>query len=310
MSSPVFSVAIATHNRAGILPRAVESILSQTFGDFEIIIVDNGSTDNTKMVIESMIDARIRYVANPKPTNSCDAPRNIAMRMAKGEFMAFLDDDDIWYPDRLEKVREAFEENPGVSCVCHDELRRVNGRPAGIICSGPWTDDMYEKLLYDGNRLSSCGTTIRTETLRLVGGFDERNELSEVADYDLWIRLARDGIKTFFISETLGEFNLTGKNWSYISPVFAAKQAMMIRFHILQHEKKPLMQLSEKGLWRLFQVYFIAGRNYIKAKHFKEGFYFIMMCLIFIARRPSLAGKLYLKIREKMHGVRMPASGF
>ncbi len=303
MSSPVFSVIITTHNRAGLLPRAIKSVLSQTLTDFELIVIDNGSTDNTRAVVESIPDKRIRYVASPNPTASCDVPRNIGMRMARGEFTAFLDDDDIWYPTRLERVKIAFEADPAVSYVCHDELRRVNGVLAGVIHSGPWSDDMYEKLLYDGNRFSSCGTTIKTIEARRVGGFDERDELSEVADYDLWIRMAKLGMKASFIPEALGEFNLTGNNWSSVNPAFAAKQAMMVQAHILEYERKPLLQLSARGLWRLFQLYFIAGRNYLKAGCFKKGTYFILMCIVFMARRPSLAGKLCSKIMEKTHGM-------
>ncbi|MDO8524889.1 MAG: glycosyltransferase [Candidatus Omnitrophota bacterium] len=310
MSSPVFSVIIATHNRAELLPRAIKSVLGQTFGDFELIVIDNGSTDDTKAVIESISDKRIRYAANPNPTGSCDVPRNIGIRMAWGEFVAFLDDDDTWYPNRLERVRIAFDANPDAACVCHDELRRVNGKPAGVIHSGPWSEDMLERLLYEGNRFSSCGTTIRTDAIRRAGGFDESNELSEVADYDLWIRMAKDGIRAFFIPGVLGEFNLTGSNWSSVSPAFAAKQAMMIQSHILRYEKKPLPRISRRGLWRLSQLYFITGRNYLKAKCFGKGIYFILMSLVFIARRPFILIDLCRKIREKMHDARMPPSEF
>jgi glycosyltransferase involved in cell wall biosynthesis len=262
-------------------------------------VIDNGSTDDTESVVRGIKDGRIKYLRNPEPTGSCDVPRNVGMKLAKGTFIAFLDDDDIWYPLRLERVKRAFEENPDASCVCHDENRRINGQPAGVIHCGPWSEDLHERLLYEGNRLSSCGTTIRLDALRRFNGFDERAALSEVADFDLWIRMARDGAKSFFIPEALGEFNLTGRNWSAVNPYFAAKQAEMVKNHILEYEGKPLFQVSGKGLSRLFQLYFIAGRNFLRKHYFKKVIFYLSMCALFVMRRPSLIMDLYSKMAKK-----------
>ena len=94
----VFTVIITTYNRRDLLPHAIQSVLGQTFTDFELLVIDNGSMDDTKFVVQAIKDDRIKYVLNPKPTQSCDAPRNLGIEIAQGKFISFLDDDDIWYP--------------------------------------------------------------------------------------------------------------------------------------------------------------------------------------------------------------------
>lgn len=299
MQSPIFTVIITTHNRDYILPRAIKSVLNQTFAHFELLIVDNGSTDNTKDVVLGIKDVRIKYIRNPKPTDSCDAPRNLGIKMANGGLVAFLDDDDIWYPDRLRKVKESFDKNPGVSAVCHNENRNVNGNVKGVISYGPWTENMHERLLYDGNCLSTCGITIKTDLLKELGGFDLRKEFSGAADYDFWIRMAVHNTKIHFIEEPLGEFTLTGENFSIKDASYGAKLASIVKMHILKHEKRSLYNISKKGMWRMFQLYAIAGRSYLKAARLVKAVIYFTKAIFFILRRPSLIFNLFLKVKDK-----------
>ena len=103
-SQYTFTVIITTFNRENLLPRAIQSVRSQTFSDFELLVIDNGSTDHTKEVVQSIKDNRIKYVFNTNPSQSCDAPRNLGIQLARGNLISFLDDDDIWYPQKLKKV--------------------------------------------------------------------------------------------------------------------------------------------------------------------------------------------------------------
>jgi glycosyltransferase involved in cell wall biosynthesis len=109
---PLFSVIITTYNRRELLPRAMASVLEQRCGDLELLVIDNGSTDGTREAVEAIGDPRVRYVRNPRPTGSCDGPRNHGLALARGRYTAFLDDDDAWYPEKLEKVKAAFEADP------------------------------------------------------------------------------------------------------------------------------------------------------------------------------------------------------
>lgn len=262
---PLFTVVISTYNRKDILPRAISSVLNQTLGDFELLVIDNGSTDGTGVMVGVLKDPRIRYVKNPEPTSSCDGPRNMGINMAKGAYISFLDDDDIWYPQRLEKVKKGFDDNPGVSAVCHYENRNNKGKIDKIFEYGPWSEDIFERLLYEGNCLSSCATTIKADVLRRLKGFDTRKEYAAAGDYDFWIRMIADGGKVFFIKEPLGEFSFTGDNWSVRDAAFQFRIATLVKDHILAYEKKGIFGISKRGAKRLFKLYAIAGKYLLKA---------------------------------------------
>jgi len=293
---PYFTVIISTYNRRSVLPRAIESVLSQTFRDFELLVIDNGSTDGTESVAKSIRDKRVNYIKNPHPTDSCDGPRNMGIRMAKGILIAFLDDDDIWYPDRLEKVKRAFDEHADVSAVCHNEHRKIDGRVEGVVRYGPWSEDIHERLLYEGNCLSSCGTTVKRDTLRELGGFDERNEFLRAADYDFWIRLTARKKKIHFIDEPLGAFVLTGYNYSTVDSSFGATIAYLVKTHICGYEKRPVYALSRRGMRRLFQLYAIAGRSFLRSRRLGKAALYLFISSLFIMRRPVLLKDLFKKV--------------
>lgn len=116
MSTPLISVIIPSYNRAHIIEKSVRSVLAQTFADFELLIIDDGSTDNTREVIEGMKDGRIRYVYQEN-AGAC-AARNHGISLAQGQYVAFHDSDDLWYPDKLEKQLHCIEETGSDIVIC------------------------------------------------------------------------------------------------------------------------------------------------------------------------------------------------
>lgn len=108
--TPFVSVVLPTYNRASLLGRAIQSVLSQTYKDLELIIVDDGSSDETDEVVRAFADSRIRYLKHPK-NRGVSAARNTGMMAALGEFIAFQDSDDEWLPDKLEKQLGLFEQD-------------------------------------------------------------------------------------------------------------------------------------------------------------------------------------------------------
>ncbi|HKK53946.1 MAG TPA: glycosyltransferase family A protein [Patescibacteria group bacterium] len=109
INNPKISVIIPTYNRANFLPRAIKSVLNQTFKDFELIIVDDGSTDNTKEVINNYLknDDRIKYIYQQN-SGGPPKPKNTGIKIAKGEYIAFLDSDDEWFKDKLKKTNRTL----------------------------------------------------------------------------------------------------------------------------------------------------------------------------------------------------------
>ena len=110
-SAPTVSVIVPTHDRADLLPRAVSSVLDQTYTDFEIIVVDDASTDETRDVIAGFTDPRIRSIRREQ-SGGTSAARNAGISVARGEYMAFLDDDDEWLPYALENLLSILEATP------------------------------------------------------------------------------------------------------------------------------------------------------------------------------------------------------
>jgi glycosyltransferase involved in cell wall biosynthesis len=187
---PLVSVLIPTYNRAGVLGRAIESVLTQTFPDFELIVVDDGSTDNTVEVVQGFRDPRVRLV---RLATNCglSRARNEGIRAARGEFVAFLDDDDEWLPRKLalQVARLRESDDPQTSVVyCRslqtDELTRATVPHHGVIHEG----DVFDALIRGWFPRSPSLFMVKRSSLLSVGCFDEA--LPSASDYDLWLRLA------------------------------------------------------------------------------------------------------------------------
>ena len=108
---PAVSVVLITYNRKPLLRETVASILNQTFSDFELIVVDNVSEDGTERFVRSLDDPRVRYIRHPNG-GVISINRNVGIRAARGDYIAFCDDDDLWVPDKLQRQIRAMEDNP------------------------------------------------------------------------------------------------------------------------------------------------------------------------------------------------------
>lgn len=183
---PVFvSVIVPTFNRRNFLQKAVESVLAQTFPDFELLIVDDGSTDSTERYCAGLRDARIRYFR--QENRGVSAARNHGIRKARAEWIAFLDSDDLWQPRKL----EAQLDSVGTSCehpvVYTDEIwirrgRRVNPKKKHGKYGG-WIYDRCLPLCI----ISPSSALLHRKVLKRCGLFDTRFPVCE--DYDLWLRV-------------------------------------------------------------------------------------------------------------------------
>lgn len=184
------SIVIPTRNRAHLLERTLHAASAQMGVDLEIVVVDDGSTDSTPRVIARAADKRIRYIRNDAATGMC-ASRNRGIGAAQGDWIAFLDDDDLWAPEKL--VRQiAAAKDAGASWAYAGDVN-VDAR-LSILSGGPPPDpDSVIALLPRWNPLASGASNVivRADTLATVGGFDPA--LRRTGDWDLWIRMARTG---------------------------------------------------------------------------------------------------------------------
>jgi glycosyltransferase involved in cell wall biosynthesis len=184
------SVIVPTRDRVGLLRRAVASVCAQSEQRFELIIVDDASTDDTPAYLASLnaADPRIRIVRNAVPAGGGGA-RNAGIRVSRGEWVAFVDDDDEWFPDKLELQLQALAANAAaVACSC--SYRVVSASGATKVIAARANATVPELLTY--NWLGGASTCLcSSETLRDIGGFDA--SLSAGQDLDLWVRLRQKG---------------------------------------------------------------------------------------------------------------------
>jgi teichuronic acid biosynthesis glycosyltransferase TuaG len=210
-ASPLVSVVIPTYNHAQFLRAAIQSVIDQTFTDWEAVVVNNYSEDDTVQIVSSFNDTRIRLV-NFRNCGVIAASRNHGMSLAISKAIAFLDSDDVWYPKKLQRCMDALGDQADV--VCHGEAWVKESGPPRVVMYGPQSRTRYLSLLYDGNCLSTSAIVVRKSALDKVGGFSEDPQMVTAEDYELWLRLAREGCSFVMIDEVLGEYRLHGGNQS------------------------------------------------------------------------------------------------
>jgi len=197
--APSVSVVIPTHNRAEMCVRAVESALNQTSPAMEIIVCDDHSTDSTRASLEllSANNERVSYLRRDSGKAGPGATRNLGITAANGDLVAFLDDDDEWLPEKLERQLPAALNGDGV--VCSNALRSSGA---------PYFEDTLNHVITRDeisthNPIILSSSIIPRKALAAVGGFSESSWLSGVEDYELWLRLADGGIAMTRIGDPL-----------------------------------------------------------------------------------------------------------
>jgi glycosyltransferase involved in cell wall biosynthesis len=212
--NPLVSIITPTYNRAKDLKRALQSVFGQTFTDWEVLVVDNHSIDNTDSLIKSFNDPKIKLL---KVHNDgvIAKSRNLGLKYALGEYIAFLDSDDWWMPKKLEISLEYLER--GADVVYHDQfwVEKVNQKifwqkdPARNLKSPVFYD-----LLENGNGLPNSSVVIRKDLLDKVSGLSEDKNLVAAEDYETWLRVAKVSEKFQKIPQTLGYYWAGGGNIS------------------------------------------------------------------------------------------------
>jgi GT2 family glycosyltransferase len=195
---PVVSVIIPAYNHGRFIEEALESALTQTYRDLEVIVVDDGSTDDTRERV-ARFGNRLGYVYQANAGSA--AARNLGIRRSRGAYVAFLDADDIWLPGKVERCVEALEQDPRAGVAYHwwsfiDEA----GRPLPRMFSPAYEGDVLAPLLL-GWFVGPPMAVVRRSCLEQVGLFDE--SLRQAEDYDLFLRLALAGYRYVSVPEML-----------------------------------------------------------------------------------------------------------
>lgn len=192
---PLVSVIIPTHDRARLVIHAIESVLGQTYEKLEAIVVDDGSADDTAKAVATFHDDRVRYI--PIPHSGLPAvARNAGLRIAQGEYVAFLDSDDLWFPEKLALQVECLVQSAEVGLVCSNAVRLEDtGRVRGAKCElylkpGQGRSGRVLAALLRDNFIITSTAMVGRACVEEAGAFDESPMLLGIEDYDLWLRVA------------------------------------------------------------------------------------------------------------------------
>ncbi len=243
------SVIITTHNRCNLLDRAIQSVLNQTYKDFELIVVADGCTDGTDLLMKKYeSEKQIRYIQY-SPAKGGNHARNKGIQNSHGEFIAFLDDDDAWLPEKLGLQVAKIEEDP--ECVLvYTGIRVVYVNECVEYSSIPKADGDLSKVLLFGNIIGSTSTPlIKKSVLDNSGLFDE--QLYARQDYDLWLRISEFGKVLVIPNEMVIYYNYTtGKQVSaitnrYVDAIAYINKKYSKRINNLSPKEKLIKESSE-----------------------------------------------------------------
>ena len=291
---PFFSIIVATYNQANLLKVCLDSIESQTFGDWEAIIVNNHSTDNTSEVVASYKDPRLKevFVHND---GVLSVSRNVGIKTACGKWICMLDSDDVWYDKKLQMTYDAIKANPQMDVISHYLLlRNMNTDEAELMRTPNFSNDgIYMYLLRHGNifpQTSLCYKKAFMDNNHLL--FDESKDFVTSEDYDYSLRLALAGAQFFCIETPLGEWRQYKNNWSS-SPKHLGNLENMLRHHVFEVQD---IEKNREGLWK--DVY--AGliiRKAVLSIHQKQYLSGIRGFLKALFKRP---GRLFRYISDRL----------
>lgn len=219
------SVIMATYNRAGTIERAVRSVLNQTFKEFELVIVDDGSKDNTEEVIKAFNDSRITYYK--KENGGQSSARNYGIKRAKGKYIMFLDDDDEFIDTALERSYKKIEDT-GLKWIYCTQYLSIRKEGEVLVSRGNGIKGDVYKYLLGGNFLGT-GEIFAKEIFERVGYFDENLKIYE--DKELRVRLAKEGYKIDLLEGFIYKYY---ENESSVSSAYKDKNKRRVRFYYAQ----------------------------------------------------------------------------
>ena len=268
-NSPLFSIIIPTYNRAAKLRRALGSVENQSLRDYEVIVCDDGSTDDTRSVVYSFAaKMRITYLREENWGGPA-RPRNNGIRAAQGEWLCFLDADDLWYPEKLEVAARYLSSS---DIIYHDLdkyppralpiRRRIRGRQL--------MPPAFVDLMVNGYAICNSSVAVRKRIVIEAGGFSEDKSLLAVEDFDLWLKIARLTERFTYIPRSLGAYwcgedsitEVSDQQIKRIKTVFAkhacylsndAKEQSELLFCFISAKVKQQMGLFDEAL-NLFRM--------------------------------------------------------
>ncbi len=228
------SIIMPSYNTGKYIGKSIESVLNQTYQNWELIVVDDCSTDNTDKIVAGIDDVRIKYIKNACNSGAAIS-RNCALRQAKGRWIAFLDSDDLWKPQKLQKQIEFMENNNYIFSYTNYEEIDTDGKKTGVMVSGP--KKITKRGMY--NYCWPGCLTVMYDQSRI--GVVQITDIKKNNDYAMWLKICKKA-ECYLLNECLAEYR-RGRRGS----ISTQKYFSLLKWHYLLYRK-----CDEKGVCKSF----------------------------------------------------------
>lgn len=262
----LISIVIPTYNQAHFIGRSLRSVLDQTYAKWEAIVIDNHSQDNTDEVVRGIADPRITLL---KINNSgvIAASRNMGIRAAKGEWVAFLDSDDWWTPNKLSECMKKSDEE---TVFLYHDLKVLREKKSMLGARFIKSRQLYKPVLLDllagGNVIANSSVVVRRRLLLEIGCLDEDQQMIGCEDYNAWLRIAQLSDHFLHVPQVLGHYRIHGQGASRKDMSLPMRQATASFVRHLDRER--LRKYEAQICYVKARWAYLAG-NYGEAKeHF------------------------------------------
>lgn len=286
---PKVSIITLTLNRVDYLRKNIQSVLSQGIEDIEIIVMNDNSTDNTCSMVESLNDKRIRLI-NFSCNGIIARSRNEGLRLSTGEFVAFVDDDDLWAPGKLKKQIAYAEEHPDYDFFyCLADRIDGQGKDLGIYCKGKAFEGNIFKTLLRENCICLPSVLMRRKVVEFIGYFSTDIALSPCDDYDYWLRASLK-FKFGCVKESLAFYRVHGANFSNYVNIHRSRQNVLLNIRKNSETPKELYgyinTIVKDVNWRISFCYWTQGKK-------KEAREFILSYIDFCIKKIYILGAIW-----------------
>jgi len=268
---PLVSIIIPTYKHAHLLGRAIDSVISQSYQNWELIVIDNSSNDGSEELVSSYQNKKILFFSIDNK-GIIARSRNLGIKNSRGEWIAFLDADDWWKPLKLESCINASTIHD--AHLVHHDLKISKYLNQKIFLkklnSTQYKEPIFQSLLQNGNMIFNSSVMVKKESLKKVNYLDESNEKVAWEDFDLWLRLSLLPINFLYLKESLGFYWMGGGNTS--NPKRVLENLASIFFNYIDHnlDIKPFWLIYSVAVNLIYLGYYVDGLKYLKTFNISE----------------------------------------
>ena len=229
---PMISIIMPSYNHASYIRQSIESVINQEYSNWELLIIDNYSTDETDYVLQGFSNEKIK-ITKINNGGSIAVSRNVGVRQAKGEWVAFLDSDDLWATDKLLVCSGFFSRD--VDFIYHDMSIFYNNhkKNSGVIKSRQVRHPVLNDLLLNGNTIATSSVIVRKSHLFQIDGMNESLAMKGTSDFNTWLKIARITEHFKHVPYNLGSYRRHDQNVSEIDNFILPREAIEEFLHLL-----------------------------------------------------------------------------